>query len=371
MTMAVFLLCSGSGYAESNSLSEKFKRMRDTGVNFFNSVSGYVSGDALAKEFEYYVRRVVEAKDNLQQNKDPGKRLELEIRYADAVREYQDFAPVFEMKLEGLPTEEKVKFMKKFGEISNGFEKKTAPQTSDVVSEAPSSPRVQSESPRHTASQPEPGPTPALRETSQEAPEKPRSPTGQPSAPTRADEYVQLMIRYAMNGDVVDSEAKILGVKRDIEALNLKSQVVQRQRKKAREANDRDLQHLRRWEVPEAVQAFRTAAEVDPADIEVINNLGHAYTWQDDLPRAEKWLLRTLTMAPGRSYAWADLGQVYAKQGDVKKGVACFANAYRFARNQDASRRLFQELVEDENQHAAVREAARQVLQLRLVQAQH
>jgi tetratricopeptide (TPR) repeat protein len=103
----------------------------------------------------------------------------------------------------------------------------------------------------------------------------------------------------------------------------------------------------------------------------VINNLGHAYIWQDDLPRAEEWLLRALTMTPGRSYAWADLGHVYAKQGDVDKGVACFANAYRFARNQEASRRAFQRLADDESQSAAVREAARRVLQLRLVQAQN
>jgi cytochrome c-type biogenesis protein CcmH/NrfG len=75
-------------------------------------------------------------------------------------------------------------------------------------------------------------------------------------------------------------------------------------------------------------------------------------------------------MAPGRSSAWGDLGQVYARQGNTNKGVGCFANAYRFARNQEASRRFFQGLADDEGQHAAVREAARQVLQLRLVQAQ-
>jgi hypothetical protein len=217
--------------------------------------------------------------------------------------------------------------------------------------------------------EPDPSPAPAPRDTRQEVPEQPQSPTVQFSAPTTADEYVQRMIRYAMSKDVADSEAKILTAKRDIEALNLKSQAVQRQRKKAREANDRGLQHLRRWEVPEAVQAFRTAVESDPADIEAMNNLGHAYLWQDDLPQAEAWLLRALTMAPGRSYAWADLGHIYAKQGEIAKGVACFANAYRFARNQDVSRRSFQGIADDEGQHAAVREAARQVLQLRLVQA--
>jgi hypothetical protein len=232
-----------------------------------------------------------------------------------------------------------------------------------------STPSAQPSTTLEAVSEPDPSPTPAQRDTRQEVPEQPQSPTVQSSAPTGADEHVQRMIRYAMSEDVTDTEAKILTAKRDIEALNLKSQAVQRQRKKAREANDRGLQHLRRWEVPEAVQAFRTAVEADPADIEAMNNLGHAYLWQDDLPRAEAWLLRALTMAPGRSYAWADLGHVYAKRGEITKGVACFANAYRFARNQDVSRRSFQGVADDEGQHAAVREAARQVLQLRLVQA--
>jgi hypothetical protein len=171
------------------------------------------------------------------------------------------------MKLEGLPTEERIRFMKRIETMKSRFEKKTAPQAPAIVSEEPSSPKIQLEPPKHTA---------------REASETPQGLADQPSATTRADEYVQLMIRYAMNERVTDSEAKILGVKRDLEALNLKNQVIQRQRKKAREANDRGLQHLRRWEVPEAVQAFRTAVEADPADIEAINNLGHAYLWQDD-----------------------------------------------------------------------------------------
>jgi Flp pilus assembly protein TadD len=269
-------------------------------------------------------------------------------------------------------------FIVRFSGISK-YQRSDAPSTTDrepipvaVPGMAASpTPSLQPATTFHAVSQPAPRPMPALRETRQEVAATPPSPTRQPSAPTRAHESVHLMISYATNADVVESEAKILGAKRDIEALKVKNQGVQRQRKKAREANEKGLEHIRAWQFAEAVQAFRTAAEADPADIEVINNLGHAYFRQGDLPRAEEWLLRTLTMAPGRSTAWADLGQAYASQGDIKKGVACFANAYRFARNQDVSRRFFQGLADDENQQAMVREAARQVLQLRLVQAQN
>ena len=62
---------------------------------------------------------------------------------------------------------------------------------------------------------------------------------------------------------------------------------------------------------------------------------------------------------------------MYAKQGEEKKAIACFAKAYRFARNQDAARRFLEELAHPESQDAPVRDAARKVLRLRLVQAQN
>ena len=105
--------------------------------------------------------------------------------------------------------------------------------------------------------------------------------------------------------------------------------------------------------------------------MEVINNLGHTYFRQGDFPMAEPWLLRALMMAPGRSSAWGDRGQMYAKQGEEKKAIVCFANAYRFARNQDAARRFLGELAHPESQDAPVRDAARKLLQLRLVQTQN
>jgi Flp pilus assembly protein TadD len=121
------------------------------------------------------------------------------------------------------------------------------------------------------------------------------------------------MIRHAMYEGLVDTEANILEAKGRIEAFDLKSTVVQRQRKKAREANVKGLGYIRAWQFAEAVQAFRIAYEADPGDVEVINNLGHAYFREGDFLTAEQWLVRTLTMALGRSSAWGDLGQLYAK----------------------------------------------------------
>ena len=97
----------------------------------------------------------------------------------------------------------------------------------------------------------------------------------------------------------------------------------------------------------------------------LINNLGYAYLLHGNLPAAEQWLLRTLAFAPGRTNGWANLGLTYAHRGDVRNAVACWANAYRFSRNQETTRQFLQKWGEDTNGH--VREAARQALQLQLV----
>ena len=82
-----------------------------------------------------------------------------------------------------------------------------------------------------------------------------------------------------MNKGVIDSEANILAAKRDIEALNLKGQVVQRQRKKARAYS--------RWTICRSGSGVSYRIRGGSADVEVINNLGHAYFRQGDFPTAE------------------------------------------------------------------------------------
>jgi hypothetical protein len=63
-----------------------------------------------------------------------------------------------------------------------------------------------------------------------------------------------------------------------------------------------------------------------------------------------------------------NLGQAYAKQGQQSIAVACLASGYRFSKNQSATRQFLRKLA-DEDEDAAVRNAARQTLQLPLVQA--
>ena len=44
-------------------------------------------------------------------------------------------------------------------------------------------------------------------------------------------------------------------------------------------------------------------------DVEIVNNFGFAYLWNQDPEAAEPWLLLALVLAPGRVNAWVNLGE--------------------------------------------------------------
>ena len=180
--------------------------------------------------------------------------------------------------------------------------------------------------------------------------------------------HVRQMMTYAMTNGGVDHEADITAAKRRLEERTPRKQADPSARQQARAANERGRSALRESRVAEALQAFQAAYTADPTDVEIINNLGYAYLFQDDLQTAELWLLHALVLSPGRSMAWANLGHVYAAQGNPRGAVACFANAYRFAPNKETMRKSLQILARD-NANDKVREAARQSLQLSLMQA--
>jgi Flp pilus assembly protein TadD len=176
------------------------------------------------------------------------------------------------------------------------------------------------------------------------------------------------MMTYAMTKGGVDHEAEIAAAKRRLEARPPLRPVEPGARRQARAANERGRSALQESRVAEAVQAFQAGYTADPTDVEIINNLGYAYLFQGDLQTAEVWLLRALVVSPGRSIAWANLGHVYAAQGNLRVAVACFAHAYRFALRKETMRKSLEILARD-NENDQVREAARQALQLPLVQA--
>ena len=199
---------------------------------------------------------------------------------------------------------------------------------------------------------------------------RPAPPVAGPPEAAVGEDQVRQLITYAMEDGGNGDTAAIMAMKRQIEALPLNRHMAPNARQRARAANERGLLALREGNMAEAVQAFQTAYQLAPTDVEIVNNFGYAYLQHHDPEAAEAWLLLTLVLAPERVNAWVNLGEAYARQGMQSLAVACLANGYRFSKSQVATHQFLQKLAEDEDQDDEVRRAARQALQLPLLQAE-
>ncbi len=97
------------------------------------------------------------------------------------------------------------------------------------------------------------------------------------------------------------------------------------------EINKAGLAKLRQKNYDGAAEAFSVAAQKDPSDSKLLSNLGFAQTYSGKLESAKENLYQSLFLAPKREVAWDDLGQVFAKNNDQEKAVACFLIAYRIS----------------------------------------
>lgn len=202
-------------------------------------------------------------------------------------------------------------------------------------------------------------------------PTSPEPSKNTPEEITLSQRYLTEMIGYASLEGGTSNEPDIFEAKRRIEALTVRTQPQEEQKKVARENNKRGLKYGQAGRLTDSIQAFQEAYQADPGDVEIVNNLGAAYLLSGDLNVAEQFLRKALSLAPGRSSAWANLGQVHAKQGKPQEAVACFANTFRFSRNREITRQFLFKLTSKEGEDEKVKEAAKRALQLALVQAPH
>jgi Tfp pilus assembly protein PilF len=178
-------------------------------------------------------------------------------------------------------------------------------------------------------------------------------------------DHVQRMILYAVTGGGLGNEEAILDTKRLIEKLELPKTADTNSKNRALADNAHGIELLRAGRVAESVRAFEAAYEADPANPEIINNLGYVHLRGND-PRAAEPLLRlALVYDPGRTNAWANLGEARAKLGRRSEAVACFALAFRFSENRGVTRQFLGRLADDGDAETAA--AARQALELRFI----
>lgn len=179
------------------------------------------------------------------------------------------------------------------------------------------------------------------------------------AAQAKASEVPKAVLDMVSASEAND-EARVQSLRAQIEGLGAPTRG---DRRTARKANDRGLEDLKREDFDAALAAFAEAAAADPADVEVMNNLAHTQFRAGRFAEAERTLLRVLTLAPGRTNAWAELGRVHGAQGLKDKAVAAFRTAYRFSKNQEKTAGYLQNLAEGGwGANATTQEAAGMVL---------
>lgn len=146
---------------------------------------------------------------------------------------------------------------------------------------------------------------------------------------SQATSYIESMVVNAPDKD------KTMSAMSSIESLRKPSKG---DKSRARKLNDQALILIRQSKDRDAIPLLIEARKADPSDVEVVNNLAGAFfnTSFDthDFSKAKELLVDTLLLKPNRSIAWANLGRLFAMEGNELAATNCFINYYRFAGNQ-------------------------------------
>ena len=169
--------------------------------------------------------------------------------------------------------------------------------------------------------------------------------------------HVQRMLAQSAKND----EAGVSATRQQLEGV---SRPAHQNVKEARAANQQGLEALKRSDYQAAATAFQQAQQLDPADVEVAGNLGYANFKLGQLKRAEHQLVYAVSLAPGRSSSWYNLGQVYGAMNDAAKATGAFANAYRFSQNRPKTEEFIRQALLLPENNDATRAALSRALQL-------
>ncbi len=134
--------------------------------------------------------------------------------------------------------------------------------------------------------------------------------------------------------------------------------------KEARALNQQGLDALKRNDYATAATALQKAQELDPADIEIAGNLGYANLKLGQFKRAAHQLIYAISLAPGRTSSWFNLGQVYGALGDAEKATGAFAMTYRTSQNPAKTADFIRQALTLPENNETTREALKRALEL-------
>ncbi len=169
--------------------------------------------------------------------------------------------------------------------------------------------------------------------------------------------HVQRMLNQSLKND----EAGLNATRQQLENL---PRPAHQNVKEARALNQQGLDALKRNDYAAAATAFQKGQELDPADIEVAGNLGYANLKLGQFKRAEQHLIYAISLAPGRSSSWFNLGQVYGALDHVEKATGAFAMAYRTSQNQPKTADFIRQALTLPENNEITRTALKRTLEL-------
>ena len=157
-----------------------------------------------------------------------------------------------------------------------------------------------------------------------------------------AEQHIQKMLRSAMINDQNSIQASK-------QYLENQPKPAKGDKKAAREVNDEALVFIKNKQYAQAVSLLAKASQLDPSDVEILNNYGFVLMMTNNLEQAESVLIKTLTMKPDRSLAWSNLGFAFALQGKKDMAVASYLNTYLFSKDPEKTLQFFKDILAQES----------------------
>ncbi len=183
------------------------------------------------------------------------------------------------------------------------------------------------------------------------------------ATPVRAGQYDAVFghVQRMLNQSISNDEAGLNATRQQLESV---SRPARQNVKEARALNQQGLDALQRNDYPVAATVFQQAQQADPADVEVAGNLGYANLKLGRLKRAEHQLVYAISLSPGRSSSWYNLGQVYGAMNDAERATGAFTVAYRFSQNPLKTVEFMRQALAAAEPNEATRAALKRTLQL-------
>lgn len=143
---------------------------------------------------------------------------------------------------------------------------------------------------------------------------------------------------------------KLIELKTQIEALYPKPE--KGDVKLARALNQQGLAAFSQENFTNAASLFLDAARANPADVEVLNNYAYALLKNGNNQLAQQVLGYVLSLAPGRTSAWANLGEIYANLNHIDASAASLVVGFQFSGNKEQTLEFFNKTSESTSNSA-------------------